>query len=902
MVSFTPSQFHYIKLRDYGDRDERKLPLEQWGGYDTDFEENDKIYSYEETHEEDHPNWGIVGIRHDRELVIVDIDAHKVDDFVPADLKRPHEEVTIVKSNHPDRDTPGFHFYLLLEADETDVSSTKEWIDIKANSKGHVVSPFHNEQYEHVHGKELIEFPNVTEINRHLEYQGELLLTSEDEYTTEFSGGSFEPLEEPPEDIPYCLRKCLVAREAIPRDGSHFNPWKVDSATGRRLVALGYSKREAMTLLEQYGPKDGWDAKETSYQLDMLYQKQLNPESPKTLVELDIFDEDDYCGCEVCASYETDDASDAVLPDEIYTDLRDAGLDADTHATVQGTARSGKTHGITQRACEAWDGEKIVCLSPTHEEAKAWIDKWKQHNVTPAYLVGEEHAREQYDLDTSGPVDMSKEAITPTDAQDYEGCNAYQSYVMNAVEADVIVTVPELINRIDDYDWIIATEEAAIKRLTASPMPVMCVQRYENPYLDMTDRNINEALRGGNTCLDIIDDIEALDQTDDVHDAIYEAAKCIVDMSEMVSDWVPRGWEGVQDDWMNLVTDIERRLEQMKDVQKPAFHKVYQRLQNYNRVDTEILNTLYYDGILQYGNSDDNRKQLFYVGDTERSYVPIEDDVTVWLGGNSIPMMTKFHEIVHGDPPEPIGYKNDYAPLRKALDDNIVIKYTGRENQNQQSRDVQKTIEQIQQLSPESPSSLLISGSSEYTAEHAERIKQCTRPTGNDDLDTIRDTYLSKANMCVVFPENSQWSEGVDIPEAQMGAIYNGHFAAPFEEYIKEKTGDPTLLRAERVRAAQNATLRPSNIPSRTEGVIGTGKTPLLVPSYHVPDEIFDLFEEYDLNVYQADDIAEIRRLLITVLDLEAEEYDGKIMAEEDLPPKIKKFRELKIGDGEDAG
>lgn len=322
---FDPSKFWYIKLRDYGDRGERKKPAEQWGGYSIPFDENDNVYSFDETVELDHDNFAIVGYRHsEHQLVVIDVDCHDIHGFDSSELLRPDDGSPIVKSIHPDRDIPGFHFYTLLSDTDKSVQGAQSYIDIKANKKGHVVSPWHNDQYQIVKKCDIDVYPNVTELNRVFEYDGQTLLTSRTEYTGDF-GNDWEVPDDPPRKPPGCLRKCLEARRDIPRDGSHDNPWKVDSAAGRRLVALGYTKDHAMRLLEKYPPQDGFDPKETAYQLDMLYQKQLHPESNKTLRRLGILGEEEFCGCWLCDEYRTDEVEqeilDLVLPDEFHTSL-----------------------------------------------------------------------------------------------------------------------------------------------------------------------------------------------------------------------------------------------------------------------------------------------------------------------------------------------------------------------------------------------------------------------------------------------------------------------------------------------------------------------------------------------------------------------------------------------------
>lgn len=562
------------------------------------------------------------------------------------------------------------------------------------------------------------------------------------------------------------------------------------------------------------------------------------------------------------------------------------------HATVQSTARSGKSYGIIKRATEEMDDERIVYLAPTHEEAKATVKKWRKHGIEPGYLVGQQRARQDYDITCTGSLDPSFNPANPTEARKRDDVNAYQSLMTTVQNKQVVVTVPELLNKVGEYDWLIMTEEAAFKRMLSSPIQILDIKRVYG----YDRRQMGSITRYESKMDNLIDEIDSLQQTDEIHDIIYEAAKAVQDICYIVKEWLPKDWHGVDKDFEELRAKVDDRLNGVARANIPDFERVFTRLQNYNRIETLILNVIYYDGLLVYGHGEseddrnDNRKQMFAVGDTERVFRPIDDDVTLWLGGNSIPAMTEFHELVHGDPPEPVGFLNGYEPIRDALDDNIVIKYTGRDNQNQQSRDVQDTIEQVQALNTDA-SSLIISGSSKYCADHATKIQKCITPSADDTLSDVKD--YARNGMSVAIPENSQFSEGVDTPEFNMGAIYNGKFAAPRESYIEEKTGDNSLLRAERIRATQNAILRPSNIPNGHGGVTGTGKTPIIVPSYHVDSAIFDLFEEYDITVYETDDMSEVRRLIIKLLGLDAEEHDGDIKSRDSLPPRIKEFNEI---------
>lgn len=325
---FHPKKFWFIKLRDYGNRGERKKPAEAWGGYSTDFEENDNVYSYMETVKSPHKNFAIVGYKDENhQLVVLDLDSHKIDDFDPTKMNRPLDGVPIIKSVKEGREIPGFHFYILLSDKELSIQGAQDYVDIKANKKGHVVSPWHNDDYVLAKQSRMSPFPNVTELNRVFDYDGKALMSSRYEYSGELDDDvDFEPKTCPPNELPKCIKDLLTMRRDIPRDGTYQNPWKLDSALGRRLVAHGYEKSRAMNFLENYPPQDGYDERESSYQLDLLYQKQLIPESTSTLRELGVFDEDEWCACDVCRRY---------MSDEVSKEVRDTFIAPNISTTLE---------------------------------------------------------------------------------------------------------------------------------------------------------------------------------------------------------------------------------------------------------------------------------------------------------------------------------------------------------------------------------------------------------------------------------------------------------------------------------------------------------------------------------------------------------------------------------------
>lgn len=176
-----------------------------------------------------------------------------------------------------------------------------------------------------------------------------------------------------------------------------------------------------------------------------------------------------------------------------------------------------------------------------------------------------------------------------------------------------------------------------------------------------------------------------------------------------------------------------------------------------------------------------------------------------------------------------------------------------------------------------------------HTARHAERIPRCTTPGENDTVADFR--HYARCGMCVSIPENSRWSEGIDSPEFEMGALYNGHFATPVEDFIGQTTGDWSYKESELVRAAQNAILRASDTPDA-----GTGPTPVIVPTRHVPSGTFEMLERFGILVYEPEfGMVEIRRFLVRILGVkdQAVEHDGRIIAASQAPVKARPFSEL---------
>lgn len=570
----------------------------------------------------------------------------------------------------------------------------------------------------------------------------------------------------------------------------------------------------------------------------------------------------------------------------------------DQHITMQSTARTGKSYEMLKKLSEQMTDERVVYFSSAHSEAKEQLKKLRhEFGIDACYLIGQERARNEYDLSTTGDVTNSFRPHTPEEAKQRDDVNQYQCLVAAAADAQVVVTVPELKDKLGDRDMVIMTEEAAFSRMMAQGIGLVSVERVKG-----NDRSISSELLDMEDKLQgILDEIDDLEQRDHIHTVIRTAIRTLLDICNIIDEWRPSHYQEGKDNWDVLKEDVTERLNQMAFERMPTFNELYTRLQNYNRVDKLLLNTIYWEGRVHdrpgiFDYADGNKLSMFYLGDVERPMAPLWDDATYWLAGNSVPSMQWFHEVVHGAPPTPFKFADDecYTPV---FDSIKIVKYTGRTNLNQQSSDVQQIQEEIQKLTQDNISSLLVSGSSRHTAQHAERIRKCIVPSQQDDVDALHD--YADAGLTVAIPENSRFSEGVDTPCFDMGALYNGQFATPVEDYIKEYGWNldmhaASLKKGEKMRAAQNSILRTSDVPDGEGGTEGTGITPVIVPDKHVPDEIWDLFEEFGVDVVETDDPTEARRIIIKVLDMNAEEYDGRIVDPDEAPDALHAFDKLR--------
>ena len=561
-------------------------------------------------------------------------------------------------------------------------------------------------------------------------------------------------------------------------------------------------------------------------------------------------------------------------------------MNIDEDYIIQSIARSGKSYSVIGQLPDPndWpDDFTAVYVSGKHAEAEAAYDKATEFGHNPVYITGEQRAREEHGISTSGAVQNTIIGNHPRDLQDFDdSINAHQSLIQKARNWHFVITVPELVDQINDIDLLITTEEAAFSRFQCEALKVADVERVNG-----WNRTVNSEFRGKKAEAErIMEEIDDRNQTDYVHNQLYTASQVIVDICEMFDDWCDGNFTRLAKSWEDFVDDVERRINDIGFEEPPVVSEVKNRLEHFNVDDKRFfLNVIFHDGLFTYGDDDDNRKQLFLVGDTDKIFIDLSDDMNLWTAGNSIPHMQRFHEQVYGDYPENqneglITLYPEYGPIQEAHQDMVILRYEGGENPNQQSAHVQKTIEQVQTSTP-SPG-LIISGSSRHCASHAEKISRTFCPSEQDDLEDL-EQMATKANMNIAAPENSRYTEGVDTPWLEFAALYNGDFATPIEDYIAEEKGKERLKKWEKIRAAQNSVLRPCNIPDGNGGVEGTGKTPSIVPSMHVPDALFEMLEEwFDITVMDVEDPIELRRWMLMFLDPDDEftvDNNGQIVA-----------------------
>lgn len=853
-----PQEFWYIKLLQHAPRGNRKQPLDAWGGYDTEFHSNEDIYSYEETVNSPHDNWGIVGYRGDPELLVADIDFYKTDKE-PADFSVP-DEVGIVKSVKPDRDDDGVHIYLLVEEGVPEINAKYGWMDLKGEyAKGHVVSPFHgNSQYEHTKDWEARSFMDVDTLNKVFQLNGQGVLEGSSGYSDSYS---FNRDEEAPDEIPKCYERALQQRASIPRDGTFDgNPFLVDAHAAMLGVAHGYSKEELMTHFKTFYPKDGWDGQETEYQLDLLLQKELMPPSITTLRKDGIFGPDEICSDDKCEIPYHDGSQESDLETLVPTDsngnpkIHDEPpeqWDTDEPLSLLSTARGGKTYTLTGMAVESMDDEELVYLAPTHEEAQETYKKFTEHHgVDAVWLCGERYARENYDVKTTGDPNPGLQIRTPSQAQHYDDCNAYATLIQNAQDAQVVVTVPELVDKIGDYDMLLSSEESALDRMTTGASRLLEAKRsFESKAHLSTDiTNLVPHLER------MKEKVEEQDALHSHHLAVREAVNSLLNIAWKVENWTPATWTQVDNQWRDLWEDIEREVKAIDADYDFEIQKVKNYLSGHTKVESPILDMLHSDGLFAYKN-ESGRYQLFLCSEPHTLTHSIPDDVTVWLAGFARKHLDTYHEIIGGETPTPYAYK----PKTPVLKDTRVIKYTGGKNGDHQTGILRRGINRMQKMAP-NPGIYTVEGSSDKAAANAQCTKFSWVPSNEDGKEDLRRAAGAGMQTCAAV--TSRFSKGIDTAFFEVGAMTHGRFATPVEDYVIERDDDPSFKLASVGQAAQNALLRASNTPSEDTGI-----TPVITGDRQVPDVLFEVLEAYGAKIVELDDIKDAVRMVVHFVD-----------------------------------
>lgn len=114
-----------------------KIPAVKWGGYDTNFDENEDVLRYDDLE----PNGYYGYMAHERyQLGVVDIDLYK--DLAPdPDVMTYHDGALVIKTP-----SGGFHFPFLVPDGDAPLKvkdKYEDWIDLKGDiRRGHAVLPF----------------------------------------------------------------------------------------------------------------------------------------------------------------------------------------------------------------------------------------------------------------------------------------------------------------------------------------------------------------------------------------------------------------------------------------------------------------------------------------------------------------------------------------------------------------------------------------------------------------------------------------------------------------------------------------------------------------------------------------------------------------------------------------
>jgi len=398
-----PGDFWYIRLREHGDRGEQKRPAGSWGGYDQDFESADTVHTYEETQELDHSRFGIVGhqeCHRNRRLIVIDADCYKADDFDPDKFRWPEGHTSVIKSIAPERDIPGFHFYVLFDSDE-EIYPEFDWIDIQCDGNSHVVSPWHCEGYELVWNTELKTFRTVDKLNKAFEYDDEPIVREQARST---HSGEYQIPDETPDELPDCIGKLAAIRgDKGTREtytGSN-GPFSVDTHLGQLLVANGYDMEEAISVFAEHPPPDGYDEETTQEHLKRLYRKHQNGELQPPVGALE--PEIDPAECD-CSAHDFDDRV-TFLPGpdtgwnweerrefqaqdahERVEQVVNKALTQQTRVIIEAVPGMGKSRSAVKASAQT--GESVAILVKRgHEEMYEQYEEWCERSDLSSYRL-----------------------------------------------------------------------------------------------------------------------------------------------------------------------------------------------------------------------------------------------------------------------------------------------------------------------------------------------------------------------------------------------------------------------------------------------------------------------------------------------------------------------------------
>lgn len=568
---------------------------------------------------------------------------------------------------------------------------------------------------------------------------------------------------------------------------------------------------------------------------------------------------------------------------------------AEKHLTMQGIARQGKSYEICRNIEQELSADKFergVYVAPSHQEAQATRDKLVNMGVDTAYLGGRRWARSGWG-ENDTPLNYSSDEFPEQTAKDpWEALekippekNQYQAIVRGAQEARFVVTVPEKLDTVtkadDHFDLIVTSEEASLSRLISTSVTIFESER--TGYQTGTSMGALDALTG--TAEHIVNRINDLERTDRIHDDIEAVAEFILGLPPLIKESGVERWDKDDNAYHELVAEIRARLSKLQP--QADFYETRKRVKNnYPGHARELMNILYHDpdeslqGVLTRANG--NEKSIEIVGDTGRVFQDLPEDATYWFAGNDITLMTEVHEKIHGDPPDPVRYMSDFAPVMNGV---TVVKLATDRSANQQVADVSETIGKLN-----SGTGIAFGGSK----VRADRAKQDIpglwfRPAENvRDLSAIR--KRAGCGMNLALSQNSIFAEGVDMETFDYTAVHTGRFKTPRKSYIADKSGNATPKFGELIRANQNSALRASDVPAddNPHKAQGTGQTAALIPDKQVPNNLFAMFERFDVNVIKAESVEEAAETLQAIID--QTEIGGSVSAnvtvEREEPPQ----------------